>query len=64
MSCDKVYSTREFKKLLTSNGYQPMEDRGKGSHSIYINNTGNKITINKRINPMVARRLIKENNLR
>lgn len=65
MSCSgKVYSTREFTKLLSSNGYRKMDDRGKGSHSIYMNKFGDKVTINKSLNPMVARRLIKEHGLR
>ena len=59
----KVYSTREFTKILLLNGYRKLDGRGKGSHSIYMNDSGDKLTINNSINPMVARRLIKEHEL-
>ena len=56
----KVYSTREFIKILKRNGYT--HTRNKGDHLIYKN--GNRsVTINRDLNRMVAQRLIKENNL-
>ncbi|MGF0102038.1 type II toxin-antitoxin system HicA family toxin [Bariatricus sp. SGI.019] len=52
---------REFIPILISNGYH--EVRSNGSHFIYSNGK-NKITVNKDLNKMVRRRLIKENSLR
>lgn len=58
----KTYSTREFKKILQDNGYS--YSRCKGDHATYKNNQGKTITINVvRFKPIVAQRLIKENNL-
>lgn len=57
----KVYSFKEFSRLLKDNGYALL--RTNGDHYIYGNNSGDKITINCNLNPMVARRLIKEHNL-
>ena len=51
---------REFEPILKANGYR--EIRSNGSHFIYSNGT-NKITVNKDLNKMVRKRLIKENNL-
>lgn len=51
---------REFVPILEHNGYR--EIRSKGSHFIYSSGT-NQIVINKDLNKMVRRRLIKENNL-
>lgn len=51
---------RSFVPILISNGYR--EIRSNGSHFVYSNGT-NKITVNKDLNKMVRRRLIKENNL-
>lgn len=57
----KVYTAREFKRLLIDNGYE--HKRTTGDHLIYSNGT-NTISFNVRnLNRMVARRLIKENNL-
>lgn len=56
----RVLSDREFAKLLKQNGYAVA--RTSGDHTIW--QKGNdSITVNKRINPMVMRRLIKEHNL-
>lgn len=58
----KVFTTREFEKILKQNNY--LKIRTKGDHMIFEHTeTKNKITINANINPMVCRRLIKENNL-
>lgn len=51
---------REFEPILKANDYR--EIRSNGSHFIYSNGT-NKITVNKDLNKMVRKRLIKENNL-
>lgn len=52
---------REFVPVLISNGYR--EIRSNGSHFIYSNGI-RQITVNKDLNKMVRKRLIKENNLR
>ena len=51
---------RSFVPMLLSNGYR--EIRSNGSHFIYSNGT-KQITVNKDLNKMVRKRLIKENNL-
>ena len=56
----KTKQMREFEPILKANGYH--EIRSRGSHFIYSNGT-NQITVNKDLNKMVRRRLIKENNL-
>lgn len=59
----RIYPTKElrdFADILKSNGY--CEVRSNGSHFIYSNGT-NQITVNKDLNRMVRKRLIKENNL-
>ena len=59
----RVYETKEmrdFKPILKRNGYR--EIRSNGSHFIYSNGN-NQITVNKDLNKMVRKRLIKENNL-
>lgn len=59
----QVYNEREFAKILRSNNYQKI--RNTGDHTVYEHiETHNKITINQKPNPMVCRRLIKENNLK
>lgn len=58
----RVYTSREFRKMLAKNGY--LLHSTKGSHFVYKNPvTGSVISINVNLNKMVARRLIKENNL-
>lgn len=49
---------KEFVRILERNGYSL--NRAKGSHFVYTNGR-NTISINKDLNRMVARRLIKEN---
>lgn len=56
-----LYTYKDFKKILKKNGYLLV--RKRGDHFIYKNYKGNTISINLRLNPMVARRLIKENRL-
>lgn len=60
MSQRMTKEMRNFIPTLISNGYR--EIRSNGSHFIYSNGT-NQITVNKDLNKMVRRRLIKENNL-
>lgn len=57
----KTWNKREFERLLRRNGYKL--DRVNGSHYIYTNGSSS-ISIKPKINKMVARRLIKENNLK
>ena len=56
----KPKKLREFEPILKANGYH--EIRIRGSHFIYGNGK-NQITVNKDLNKMVRRRLIKENKL-
>ena len=53
----KTKQMREFEPILKANGYR--EIRSNGSHFIYSNGT-NQITVNKDLNKMVRKRLIKE----
>lgn len=53
---------RMFTRRLKANGYTL--NRVNGSHYIYVNSNGNTIAVNKDLNKMVQRRLIKENCLR
>ena len=56
------YSKRDFEVILKENGYYL--ERIKGSHFIYKRpDTPKVIVINKKMNRMIAERLIKENNL-
>jgi predicted RNA binding protein YcfA (HicA-like mRNA interferase family) len=48
--------------MLEKNGYY--YSRNSGSHSIYINAKGNHISVPLKIRSVIARRLIKENNLK
>lgn len=50
---------REFERLLSKNGYKYA--RSRGSHFVYINRVSHRlIVVNKDLNDMVKRRLIKE----
>jgi predicted RNA binding protein YcfA (HicA-like mRNA interferase family) len=57
----KVYTQKEFDKILKANGYTL--NRQKGDHLIYVNENGRHISIKYPINPCISRRLIKEYNL-
>ena len=58
-----VVTDREFAKLLKQNGY--VVSRTSGDHTIWYNNIlRDSITVTKHINPMIARRLIKQHNLK
>lgn len=55
-----TYSTREFKLLLDRNGFEKI--RCSGGHTIYKKDD-KTITIGRKMNKMICRRLIKENEL-
>ena len=56
------YSKRDFEVILKENGYTPC--RTKGGHTTWkADGKPRVITINKKMNKMIAQRLIKENNL-
>lgn len=56
-----VITYKEMCKLLKRNGYTL--DRQNGDHTIWVKDGCNHISISMHLNPMVARRLVKENNL-
>ena len=58
----KQYTSREFTKIVQKNGFK--YNRSSGSHSIYVNEKGRHISIPKKLECVIARRLIKENNLK
>lgn len=55
-----TYDSRQFIKILRNNNY--IFDRQNGSHKIYTNGKST-ISIPKKLNRMIALRLIKENRL-
>lgn len=57
----KQYTLREFIKIVEFNGFY--YDRYNGDHAIYVNDKGRHISIPKNLKSVIARRLIKENNL-
>lgn len=57
----KQYTSREFMKIVEKNGFQ--YKRHSGSHAIYTDANGRHISIPKNLECVIARRLIKENNL-
>ena len=57
------WTVDDFVRMLKRNGYTICKGRGNGSHSIYVNKEGNHISVPLRIKAVIARRLIKENNL-
>lgn len=57
------WDTDDFIRMLKKNGYTLAKGRGMGSHSIYQNEAGNHISVPRKIKAVIARRLIKENNL-
>lgn len=58
----RQFTTKEFIKVVEKNGYY--YSRNNGSHQIYVNSEGRHISIPKAIECVIARRLIKENNLK
>lgn len=57
----KQYTQKEFIKICIANGFH--YDRHNGDHAIYVNDKGRHISIPKNLECVIARRLIKENNL-
>ena len=57
----RQYTLREFIKIVEFNGFY--YNRYKGDHAIYVNDKGRHISIPKNLESVIARRLIKENNL-
>ena len=57
----RQYTQREFIKIVVKNGFH--YSRHNGDHAIYINDEGKHISIPKNLECVIARRLIKENNL-
>lgn len=55
-----VYNTKEMQRILEGNGFKL--SRQSGDHFIYTDGK-RTVSINYRINKMVALRIIKENNL-
>lgn len=56
-----VPKDRDFHKMIKANGFVVV--RKTGDHIIYERN-GKHMSVPVRVNPMVARRLCKENNLK
>lgn len=57
----RQYTSREFIKIVEFNGFYYR--RHNGDHTIYVNDKGKHISIPKNLECVIARRLIKENNL-
>lgn len=57
----RQYTSRKFIKIVEFNGFY--YNRCKGDHAIYVNGKGKHISIPKNLECVIARRLIKENNL-
>ena len=57
----RQYTSREFIKIVEFNGFY--YNRCRGDHTIYVNDKGRHISIPKNLECVIARRLIKENNL-
>lgn len=57
----KQWAHDEFCKMAEKNGFYYM--RSSGSHSIYVNQEGRHMSIPHKLVCVIARRLIKENNL-
>lgn len=56
----KQYTQREFIRVVRKNGYS--YSRHSGDHAIYVRD-GRHISIPQKLECVIARRLIKENNL-
>ena len=57
----KQWTHTEFCKMAERNGFYYM--RHNGSHSIYVNKEGHHMSIPHKLSCVIARRLIRENNL-
>ena len=58
----KQFKQREFIRLVERNGFY--YKRHSGSHVVYYNSAGRHISIPQKLECVIARRLIKENNLK
>lgn len=57
----RQYTSREFIRIVKFNGFR--YSRHGGDHAIYVNDKGRHISIPGNLECVIARRLIKENNL-
>lgn len=57
----KQYTQSEFIRVVKKNGFS--YSRHSGDHAIYVNDKGRHISIPHKLESVIARRLIKENNL-
>ena len=57
----KQFTSKEFIKIVKLNGY--FYNRSNRDHDIFINDNGDHISIPNHLECVIARRLIKENNL-
>ena len=57
----KQFTSREFIKIVKLNGY--FYNRSNRDYDIFINDNGDHISIPNHLECVIARRLIKENNL-
>lgn len=57
----KQFTHREFVRVVVANGFY--YDRHSGDHAIYLNEKGRHISIPRKLESVIARRLIQENNL-
>lgn len=57
----RQYKSKEFIRVVKFNGFR--YDRHNGDHAIYVNSNGKHISIPENLECVIARRLIKENNL-
>ena len=57
----KQFTSREFIKIVKLNGY--FYNRSNRDHDIFINDNEDRISIPNHLECVIARRLIKENNL-
>ena len=57
----KQYTQLEFIMIVEKNGFS--YSRHSGDHAIYVNDKGRHISIPHKLESVIARRLIKENNL-
>lgn len=56
----RQFTHREFVRIVENNGFS--YNRSNGSHTIYVRK-GRHVSIPKNLECVIARRLIKENNL-
>ena len=57
----RQYTLREFIKIVEFNSFY--YNRHNRDHIVYVNDKGRHISIPKNLKSVIARRLIKENNL-